>query len=405
METKKEINRLQLGLSAGSHFIVDIYQSFYVGLIPILVLKFDLSLFQVSLLGATSFIANSLFSPGFGYLSDKYGLRKFLAFGPLVTSVLLSLVGVAPYYWLVLVFLFFGNLGIASYHPASAAIAGHYGGNKKGFSTSLINFGGNFGSALGSLLVILILQKIGMAYTPLAMIPGIIVFLILLRFVPSDEHKIHILDQKKSYADNQNFNSKKIFMISSLVFTVYSLYILWISLTNYMPVYFTDAGLPLINIGIALFFFGALGGAGGFISGFLKDKYKRGSYVIQVGLFISIPLIYLIFEFNVFLGIVFFVLGGLFLIPIQPVCIRMAQDLFPSNMSLASSLILGLSSGLAAATIIFLGKAADIIGIVNLIRLELILLALSFMILFFYPAAERKWLSAKPGFVENIQKD
>ena len=48
-------SRLQVGLSAGSHFITDIYQSAYIGLIPFLTVKFDLSLFQVSLLGATGF--------------------------------------------------------------------------------------------------------------------------------------------------------------------------------------------------------------------------------------------------------------------------------------------------------------------------------------------------------------
>jgi len=389
-KTEKDINKFQLGLSSGSHFIVDIYQSFYIGLIPILVLKFDLSLFHVSLLGATSFIANSLFSPAFGYLADKYGLKKFMLAGPIMTSVFLSILGILPYYWLVLVVLFIGNLGIASYHPASAAIAGHYGGSKKGFSTSLINFGGNFGNAVGSLLVIFIFKWMGMNYTPLLMIPGLITFFILLKYVPSGEERLYHVQVPDTKKENNKLDAKKLFLITCLVFTVYSLYILWLSLTNYMPVYFTEAQLPLVNIGVVLFFFGALGGGGGFISGFLKDKYKKGSIVIQAALFVSIPLIFFIFEFDLNYSIMFFILGGLFLVPIQPVCIRMAQDLFPSNMSLASSLILGLSSGLAAITMIFLGKAADIIGIANLIRLELILLAASFILLFFYPVIERR---------------
>jgi len=222
------------------------------------------------------------------------------------------------------------------------------------------------------------------------MIPGIITFFILLRYVPSGEHKIVHEEIGSHSAGIGKLKPKKIFMISSLIFTVYSLYILWISLTSYMPVYFTEEKLPLINIGVVLFLFGAFGGGGGFISGFLKDKYKKGSIVIQAALFVSIPLIFFIFEFDLNYSIMFFILGGLFLVPIQPVCIRMAQDLFPSNMSLASSLILGLSSGLAAITMIFLGKAADIIGIANLIRLELILLAASFILLFFYPVIERR---------------
>ncbi|MDZ7836970.1 MAG: hypothetical protein U5N58_02925 [Actinomycetota bacterium] len=51
MQNVQKANKRVLALSAGSHFVLDIYQSFYVGLIPLLVSKFGLSLFQVSLLG------------------------------------------------------------------------------------------------------------------------------------------------------------------------------------------------------------------------------------------------------------------------------------------------------------------------------------------------------------------
>ena len=183
-----EFDKLQIGLTAGSHFVTDIYQSFYIGLIPILTYKFGLSLFMVSLLSATSIISNSLFAPVFGYMADRRGLKYFIIAGPLVTSIFLSLLGVIPYYWIIILFLFLGNLGIAAYHPASAAMAGHYGGKKKGLGTALISFGGIFGVAFGSLLVILILKKIGINYTPLTMIPGIAFAFILLRYVPSKQN-------------------------------------------------------------------------------------------------------------------------------------------------------------------------------------------------------------------------
>jgi hypothetical protein len=69
----------------------------------------------------------------------------------------------------------------------------------------------------------------------------------------------------------------------------------------------------------------------------------------------------------------------------------MTQDLMPENMSLASSLILGFGPGLAAITVIFLGKAADIIGIVALINYELILIIFALFLLFSFPLAERSF--------------
>ena len=91
-----EFDKLQIGLTTGSHFITDIYQSFYIGLIPIFTYKFGLSLFMVSLLSATSVISNSLFAPVFGYMADRHGLKYFIVAGPLVASIFLSVLGVIP---------------------------------------------------------------------------------------------------------------------------------------------------------------------------------------------------------------------------------------------------------------------------------------------------------------------
>ncbi len=385
-----EFDRLQIGLMAGSHLVTDIYQSFYIGLIPILTLKFGLSLFMVSLLSATSIISNSLFSPVFGYVADKRGLKYFIIAGPLVTSLFLSLLGVIPYYWIIILFLFLGNLGIAAYHPASAAMAGHYGGKKKGLGTALISFGGIFGVAFGSLLVILILKKIGINYTPLTMIPGIAFAIILLRYVPSKQNKDPSIKNIHFFTRLKKASPKKLYLIANLIFSVYSTFIVWNSLNTFMPLYFTEARVSLINIGIILFLFGVLGGAGGFIAGYLYDRFKKGHFLLQAGQVISIPLIFFIFQAKGLSSIAFFILGGLFLISILPVCIRMSQDLMPGNLGFASSLILGFSSGLAGVSMIFLGKAADIIGIAMLVKLELSLLFLSFLILFGYPLVEKR---------------
>lgn len=383
-----KFNRLQIGLSAGSHFITDIYQSAYIGLIPFLTLKFGLSLFQVSLLGATSVIANSLFSPIFGMLSDRHGLKYYLIAGPLFTSIFLSILGVIPDYYVILILLFFGNLSIAAFHPASAAIAGHYGGKRKGIGSSLINLGGNFGNALGSLIIILILEKLGIKFTPLIMIPGIVIAIVLAKYVPSSGAISRSKNSLDLFKRLRKAKGIKIYLLANILFIIYTLYVIWITLVNYMPLYFTEKNINLINIGNILLAFGALGGTAGLLSGYLYDRFKKGFVIIQSGLAISIPLFFFTFRSDGFLSIILFVAAGFFLISIQPVCIRMTQDLLPGNMGLASSMILGFSPGLAGITMIFLGKAADIIGIVDLINYELIGLAASLLLLLTYPFIE-----------------
>jgi FSR family fosmidomycin resistance protein-like MFS transporter len=170
---------------------------------------------------------------------------------------------------------------------------------------------------------------------------------------------------------------------------IYSLYVIWITVVNYMPLYYTGKNISLITIGNILLLFGALGGSAGMLSGYLYDHFKKGNIIILSAIIFTLPLFFFTFKTDGILSIILFIAAGFFMISIQPVCIRMSQDLLPGNMGLASSLILGFSPGLAAITMIFLGKAADRIGIVNLVNYELLGLILSFLLFLFFPVVER----------------
>jgi MFS family permease len=88
--------------------------------------------------------------------------------------------------------------------------------------------------------------------------------------------------------------------------------------------------------------------------------------------------------------VVLFIFTGFFLISSMPLCISISHDLFPKNLSLASSLVMGLSSGLAGLTGMFMGKLADNIGIQSTLYLILILIAIALIAMFFVPIVGRK---------------
>ncbi len=391
-KTKKTFNKLQIALSSTSHMVTDLYSSFIVGLIPILTQKFGLSLFLVGILSSVNFIANSFTQPVFGYLSDRYGTRHFMVLGPFFASVFISMLGILPAYYLIIIFLFLGNLSISAFHPSSASIAGHFGGERSGLGNSVISFGGNLGYSLGSLFVIFIVERFGLEYTPFAMIPGIIMSAILLKLVQTPEK---FLNQEKREPVNlfkkaKNIKKSKIGLISIIVFTSYSRDIIWVSLATFLPLYLTNRGTTLTNVGYFLLLFGVVGGIGGLISGYFFDKIRESTILIQAGLLISVPLFYLLFRLSGPLSILFYILGGFFLISTLPLCIRLAQEIMPSNVALASSFVIGLSGGLAAITVILLGKIADIIGIVSTMNYVLILPLIAFILLIFFPALRKR---------------
>ncbi len=382
MAKDKGFNKFQIYLTSGVHLVTDLYASFVVGLIPVLTLKFGLSIFMVAILTSVNQIANSLTQPIFAYFADKKYAKYYLIAGPLFASIFISLIGISPSYYLILFLLFFGNLSISAYHPPSASFGGLFGGNKRGLSNSIISFGGNLGYALGALYVISIVEKLGLKYTPLAMIPGIIAAVLVLKFVPDSINKRHTTFKNLNiFTKLKHVKKQKMFLLTMIWFSSFSRDLIWISLVTFVPIYFTRENITLLNLGYILLVFGLMGGIGGLLAGFLSNKIKK-TYILQAGFIISLPLIFLTFQTSGFLSIVFFISSGFFLLSTLPLCINLSQDIFPFNMGLASSLVMGLSTGMAGATMIAIGKIADNIGIVATINFLLILPVIASLLLF-----------------------
>ena len=365
--------------------VTDIYASFIVGMIPVLTAKFGLSLFFVSLLTSVSFISANLSQPVFGFLSDRYGIRNFLIAGPLVASIFLSMLGIAPAYWVILILLIIGQLGVSSIHPSTASMATHFGGNRRGFANSLISYGGTIGFSTGSLFIIYIIEKLGLKFTPIAAIPGVIIALVMVKYAPDIN-----IRSKNTYATGfwkelKKVRRSKIFLLALIMFAAYCRDLVGLTLLTFMPLYFTDRGINLINFGYIVMAFTLIGGTGGLLSGYFSDRIIKKSVVIQVSMLLSIPCLLAIFYVPVGTGIFLFILSGFFSVSTIPICIRIAQDIFPGNVSLASSFAMGVSGGIASATLMLIGKIADNIGMVTTIKYVALFPIAASLLLFLFP--------------------
>ncbi len=388
--TNKISNRTAIFLNFTTHMITDTYACFIIGLIPIITEKLELSLFLVSILTAVNFVACNLTQPAFGYFSDKYGIKYFLIIGPLVASIFISIVGILPSYWLILTFLFLGNLGVAAIHPPTAASARHFGGSRKGLSNSIISLGGILGFSVGSLFIVFIINKIGLNFVPLAAVPGVILSMMLIRFAPF----MYVKKAKKApvgfLSRFKRIKKSKLVLLSLMLLTAYCREITVQSMFTFMPLYFTGRGVELINFGYIILAFMVIGGIGGLFAGYYSDKIRKRTAVIQAALIISVPLFYMMFKVQLNISIVLFITAGFFAISTLPLCIRVVQDIFPGNVSLASSLIIGVSTGTAAATLMLIGKIADNIGMIKTINYVLIFPVIAILLLFLFPYIKKR---------------
>jgi MFS transporter, FSR family, fosmidomycin resistance protein len=384
MTGTREKNIIFLGTS--THMVTDLYASFIVGMIPVLTAKLGLSLFLVSTLTAVNFISANLSQPLFGYLSDKYGMKKFLVLGPLMASIFISLLGLAPAYWIILVCLFLGNLGVAAIHPPSAAAATYFGGNRRGLANSVISFGGSLGFSIGSIFIIFIIEKLGMAFTPLASLPGIITAAVVMKYAPEIGMARDHRDSPGFFSKLKKVKSQKLVLLLLVILVAYFRELMNVTLITFMPLYLTGLGVKLLDFGYIFMAFVIIGGLGGLAAGYYSDRMVKRHVFIQVLLFLSIPCVYAIFMVPVKAGIAFFLLYGLLAIPTLPLCNRLAQDIFPRNAGLATSFTIGVAAGSAAATLLLVGKAADMIGMVKTIRYVSILPIIGVLILFLFPS-------------------
>lgn len=173
------------GIIALTHGVNDAYAAFLSPLLPRLMAKMDLSITLAATLAMTLSLGASLLQPLMGYLADRYGRRLFVVLGPLLSGIFLSMVGVAPTFWILVGFLLLGGLGSATFHPPGASYAARISeGKGSGLRMSVFSLGGSLGWAIGPLVAVGLVGWVGLDGLWMAMFPGILLALVLWRILP-----------------------------------------------------------------------------------------------------------------------------------------------------------------------------------------------------------------------------
>ncbi|MCK7535649.1 MAG: hypothetical protein MZV63_33995 [Marinilabiliales bacterium] len=96
-----------------------------------LIEKFGISLFLSGLLGVIQRIPN-LLNPFIGIMAERVKVRYFVIFAPAVTTIAMSLIGVAPLYIVVAILLFVCGLSSALFHVPAPVMISKVSGSRTG---------------------------------------------------------------------------------------------------------------------------------------------------------------------------------------------------------------------------------------------------------------------------------
>ena len=364
------------------HFIGDFYISFISPLLPVFVEKFSLTLTQVGLMVGISRFLAFVVQPPVGYLADHYRTPFFVLGGPLLAIVFIPLVGIAPAFLALILFISLGSVGSSMFHPTVAGMVSTYSGRHFGFSMSIFNMGGTLAFAVGPLFITYCVSSYGLRAAPYTMIFGLAAMAFLFKVIP--------LPQGEGLK-SLGFTGS----LSAVLGPVWkSIMLIWIvmvlrtfvtqSFMTFIPVLYAKEGFSLVSIGTMVSLFTVAGAMSGLIAGHLSDKigYKP---ILYSAFGLTTPSLYLLLYLSgnwIYLGIFW---AGFFAMATLPLGVAMAQELAPRGRSMVSSLMMGLVYGTGGMMTPVTGMVADVYSIRGVLSFLAIIPFLTMSLIFLLP--------------------
>lgn len=150
---KKDFDIKNVVLISLAHLIHDTYSAFLAPILPLLIGKLGISIFQAGLLDISRKVP-SLFNPFIGILADKIYVRYFIILAPVVTTLSMSLIGLSPNYIFLLILVFVSGVASAFFHVPSPVLIKSFSHNQVGRGMSFYMLGGEFARTLGPLVIL-----------------------------------------------------------------------------------------------------------------------------------------------------------------------------------------------------------------------------------------------------------
>ena len=356
--SNNQSNGMRIALLALAHGVTDSYGNFLAALSLPLVNKLGISKMQLGGLVSVQSLASSMSQIGFGYLSDRFGRGIFVTIAPAIAAIFMSFIGLAPNYLTLAVLLLIAGLGVASLHPQGAATAGKLSQERRGLGVSIFSFGGSVGYASGPLIITSVVSVFGMKGTPLTLIFGVAMSIVLFFTLygkpfmsPStQQERLKLIEALRPHL-------KVMLLLLAIVIFRAGTSIIFTNFLRILKSEFTG-----IAGGFVLFVYLASGSIGGVIGGYLSDKMSR-KVILIFSLFAATPFLWATVHSS---GITFFIclfLAGFILNSSTPINIVMAQEMLPSNTSIGSSFMMGLGWGIGGLLSTPFGALADVINI------------------------------------------
>ena len=403
MQTKNIFRASQVILLAFGHFTVDLYAGFLPVMVPVLQQALGFSIAHAAVLISVFSLSTSLFQCFSGYVFDRWRDTRLMMMAPLVAGICMSCLGIASSFFGLILLLMIGGISIAFFHPQGAALVSFLSGPRHSIGMSIFVTGGTVGVATGSLLASVLVEAFGLS-GPIYGIAfgGLMSYGLWWRMnhlVPTEMKSMMQL-QEKNKGPGYGRLVVWVILAATKAFII-------LGCLTFVPFYIIHEGNSLHTVGVTLFVFGLAGGVGGLTGGSWAERIGERRVLIASFL-LPAPLLslYLLLGSSV-TGIVCFGLTGYWLYSGVPILLSACQRNFPGRVGVTSSLVMGLSWGLAGLGISPAGIIAEKVGLGDalwgLVLIALVGVVLAYLILWMtFLDVALSGNKSKKGLVEEV---
>jgi FSR family fosmidomycin resistance protein-like MFS transporter len=374
---ESEFQTEQVLTIVGGHFIHDMFSAFFSPLLPLIIVRFSLTLTMAGTLW-TFLQLPALLNPFIGYLADKVSLRYFVILAPAITASLMSVVGLAPNYLTLAILLFAGGISAAAFHAPAPAMIARISGDRLGKGMSLFMAAGELGRTVGPLLVVWAVSVWSLEGIARLMVVGWAASLVLFWRL----HNIPARSTKTQGWLEMMPAARRVFV--PLVGLIIPRQCLLIALSVYLPTFMNMEGASLWVAGASLSIWELAGVGGALVGGTFSDRWGRRTVLFAA--MTSSSLLMLVFlNLSGWLLAPVLILLGFTSLSTTPVMLAVVQEHLPHNRALANGLFMSITFLVRSIAAFAVGLVGDSLGLRSAFFWSAIISLLAIPVIFYLP--------------------